>query len=361
MKIAKLSDIHIHGKWIDKIKVALDMAATEIIKQKVSVVVVDGDTFEKATANDKFKKVGALQRVLLDFINKLQRGMVAEIVFILGNETHDGFPNESALEFLKDFTGVRVIETPTTLPYSIDGEKFVIGCLPWINKRTFYGNKCVGLGKTESEQMFTKSILDMLGYFKDKFETDRPTLLFGHAEVSGTKVNKGYTIQSGSYTFNYNALEATEADYISLGHIHKRTGPYCGMLSQRDWRDEGCQQGFEIISIEKGEINEEYIALDLPEFQTIEIKDTGFVIPNNGNDLKLRFHSEEAYNLFSENVPNPVSCWCVEKLWNKQKHVARTETELTVEMTESQLLSEFIKLNPVPEGVTEKQLQEVVA
>jgi DNA repair exonuclease SbcCD nuclease subunit len=236
--------------------------------------------------------------------------------------------------------------------------------LPWVDKGAFYQDHCIGLNKSESEKRYTEYIYSILEQFKREFSTSgRPCLLFGHAEIQGTQLNPGHMLQSGSFSYTLGSLANTGADYISLGHIHKRDGVYAGALYQNNFGEEGNSQGFEIITIHDDDngISDEYFDIDLLEFKTVDIKsgtDLSLLSKYYGHNLKIRFYSENLYHeivsthVFDDNT-------VIERCWNNNKYVKRTEKEINAETPESELLAEYIKLNPLPDNLTMSDLQGV--
>jgi DNA repair exonuclease SbcCD nuclease subunit len=348
VKIAHIADLHLSGKNYDKAKEALSQVSKKFKEIGIDYCVLSGDVFDKHNISDRFKTVGDLQGLLLDFI----RNNTCLFIVFKGNHDVRG-AGKTALEFLRVCQNVKLVEKPDVL----DIGALNIGILPWIDKGIFYANKCQGLDKTASELAFNKNISDILGYFKAKFDNGKPSLLYGHLEIAGLKVNDGYMIENDSFTFNEIMLYATGASVISLGHIHKREGYYAGALFQQSFGDEGNPQGFEWVEVRDNDFTEHYEELDLPKFMTLAV-DHQMDVPGDltmaGNhSLKLRFSSEEAYNYW-EGLHGFGSA-IVEKLWNKKEFVAR-DSEINATLSDNDLLSKYIDLNAVPEGITKQDL-----
>jgi len=353
LKICNLGDLHLKGSDFDRCKLGLGLIKEKLIELKIDLLIIHGDIFDKYNIADRYKTTGELQGLLIEF---LLLGTDFEIIINPGN--HDMLGNQkSALEFLKIYDRVKLIEKPDV----IVKDNVSIGILPWIEKGTYYSKFCKGLSKTESEQKFTEEIHKVLGFFKSEFECDMDhKLLFGHVDIAGTKVNKSYIVSGVGFSFNKSHIEATGCDYFSFSHIHKRGGGYVGSPWQQNFGEEGNPQGIEIITIDGKDRNIEYIKIDMPEFKTIiinNVEDVASLAFNVEWNYKLRFNSEEAYNLFIEkfNQENVI----IEKLYTKQKHVLRTDKEVTATMSDDDLLDEFIKINKIPVGITEKEIKEI--
>jgi DNA repair exonuclease SbcCD nuclease subunit len=216
------------------------------------------------------------------------------------------------------------------------------------------------MSKTDSDLAFNAKVQDLLGIFKVREEgDDRPLILFGHLDVAGTRVNGNYIVESDGYSFNQGMLEATGADVITLGHIHKRDGYYAGALYQQSFGDEGNPQGFEIYTINRdGKIEQEYVEIDLRPFETVEIHDIPDIPQFVHSEMRLRFHSDEAY-VYANSILD-MSRSTVEICFNKRNHVARSEMELTSMMSDEELLLTYMTLNPIPDSITDEDIRKVL-
>lgn len=355
MRVIHTGDWHLKGSTLAKGKEAIKQFMAKVGEIKPDVIVISGDVFERSNVSDRSASVGDLQRIILDMVHVLRQK--SQLVFIYGNHCVTG-QHYGSLEFLRNIKNVTVVDRPTVLDFN--GNK--IGCLPFIDKGVFYSKHCVGISKSEADAKFNTAITSMLGYFKACFAGYNNGMLFGHCDIQGVQVNAGYQIQGGqSFCFTSGLLEATGAKYIGLSHIHKRIPPYVGSLFQGSHSDEGYSQGFDFILSNEDGITESYITLDLPEFKTVEINSDQDVIDFDYQpekyEYKLRFYSESAFNRAD---PAVLAKCEVERLWNKRKYVARTEQTLTASMSVAELLQSYIKINPIPNGVTEKELMEVV-
>lgn len=347
MRIIHIADAHIDGRNFDKCLKAFE----EVSQHNADLIVFSGDVFSKHNIADKLKTTGEqqglLQFLLFNFESK---------VFLVGNHDKRG-QQKSALEFLKKEDKGGVIEAPSFANF----DDCVIGYLPWIDKSVFYAKECIGLSKSEAEQKFTLEIEKTLGFFKAKFaEYNKPSILFFHAEIAGCKINEGYTLESGSFTFNENALRATGANFITGGHIHKRGGLYAGALYQQNFGEEGNPQGFEVIDIINGKITQTYVELDLPIYKTFDIHRSedleAFIFFYNqapNNKYKLRIYCD---SLFDDKVfPDGI---IVEKLFGKSEQLQRIEGG-KFDISEEQLIEEYINLNPLGDIKIEELMEAI--
>jgi len=367
-KIAHIGDIHISGKNRDRTSLALSKCADEIINRDVNVVVLSGDVFDKPNIADRYATVGELQDILIHFLNRIV-DKVDHIVIANGN--HDTTDiGKSSLNFLKSWHNkVNVFETPETL--IVDGA--IIGMLPWINKGRFVAHNCLGMDKIQSDQLFNSHAHRLLGVFQKRFSNNRfaniklAPLLFGHCDIQGTKATEYYMVQGGSFAFTENQLRSTGAKYVSVSHIHKRQRLYVGSLFQTNFGEEGNPQGFEIITVNDSVVAEEYIELDVPKYQTIEIHSNEDVDNLLSPDIldstltKVRFYSESAHNHYMSIPVQKEPLAIIEPLFNKRKHFTRTEDVLSMDLSDNELLSSYIKQNPLPDGVQKQELMEVLA
>lgn len=349
MRIAFFTDAHLNGKHFKDCELALSLLAKSLKEQKPDIIIDGGDLFDTARIADKYKSLGDIQRLALDFFEQFKD---TEVFLLEGNHSIAG-AKKSALEFLKADKR-DVIQSPIVLDL-INGIK--IGLMPWISKSAFYASNCVGLSQKESEQKYTQELYNMLGYFKDEFEGN-VGLIFGHLELQGLKINAGYTVQAGSFTYTASSLEQTGARMINLGHIHSREGYYTGALFQHSFGESNNPSGYEVIDIdEAGEISVQYIELDTPKFYSIDIhtaKDLEFVW-NDTDHYRLLFYSEEAY--MNAEVPF-LEKFVIEKRWKEETRQLRTDSDLSTEMSDEQLLKVYMEKTPIPEGITFKDLEQ---
>jgi len=350
MKIMVIADLHISGKNFERAKLALSKCKSYISEQSVDVVVFTGDVFDKFNIADRFKTVGELQSLILEFVSP-----TADYFFLVGNHDYRG-SQKSALEFLRAVSHCVVVDTPCVFP----AVRCNFGFLPWIDKGQFIANFCKGMSKTDSDLAFNAKVQDLLGIFKAREDgDDRPLILFGHLDIAGTKVNGNYIVESDGYSFNQGMLEATGADVITLGHIHKRDGYYAGALYQQSFGDEGNHQGFEVYTINRdGKIEQKYVNIDLRPFETVEIHDIPDIPQFVHSEMRLRFHSDEAY-IYANSILD-MSGSTVEICFNKRNHVARSEMELTSMMSDEELLLTYMTLNPIPDSITDEDIRKVL-
>ena len=369
-KIAHIGDIHISGKNFDRAKQALRQVSNIILEEGCDVVVLSGDIFDKQNIADRYKTVGEQQSLFMSFIREINN-RVAGIFINTGNHDSNGI-GKSSLEFMNGvFNHVHVIQEPEFVDFSEVG----IGIIPWISKGNFESEHCIGKSKSESDELFYENIKGYLKCYKNDIASHKesfgvPCILLGHCDVRGTKVNEFYTVKGGSFEFTKEDLYSTGADYVSLSHIHKRGGMYVGALFQNNFGEEGNPQGFEIITIDKKEedkLHSEYKTLcNMPSFKTIKVKeDTNNKVFHNvddGNIYKIRFYSESKYKEFKEFIKGKTfdTEILVEKLWNKRTHVSRTNSSINGTMSVSNLLDEYIKINPLPDGLTKDSVKEVL-
>lgn len=349
MKIAHIGDVHLQGKNLDKIIWALHAVVEKLEDEKPEIVAFSGDIYDRGNIADRHGSVGTLQNEFLQILNMIGAIPSVKHIFIVkGNHDEVGAHQLHALSFLKFVSlptaSLKVIDEPETV--SLNSVK--MGFLPWINKAHFIAKNCPpGASRDECQEMFNAATERMLGIFE--FGSEAVNLLFGHCEIAGARQGN-YVLVGGCYEFIEDQLNATGADLIRLGHIHKRQGFYAGALCQTNFGEEGNPQGFEIIEfLDKSNITCRHVPIESAEFHTFEIHDqsdadnaASLILAKPKDYFKLRFHKEElfeVYQIINDNLQ-------IEKLWNRQEYVARTETQLTAAMGVGELLAEYVKLNP---------------
>jgi DNA repair exonuclease SbcCD nuclease subunit len=122
-------------------------------------------------------------------------------------------------------------------------------------------------------------------------------------------------------------LQQSGADYIALGHLHKRFDAYIGAIRQCNFGEEGNPTGFEVLTIENDTLDVRYIEINAPKFIT-------------GENL-------DDYNHYRT----------IDTVEEKTREL-RTETEMSVDMSDEELLQVYMKQNPIPEGLTGKDLEQ---
>jgi len=349
IKIAQIGDIHITGKKFERAKSALFKTYKKIKELGgVDLAIFLGDVFTKYNVGDNYKTTGEQQKLFLDFILSLN----TKVLIIGGNHDSIGV-GKSSLEYLKYRKNIFISEKPEFLRF----ENLLIGTLPWLDKKYFFEN--YGIDKTinESKDLFNLQTQKILGKFKYEFEKhDGTSFLLGHCNLQGTKLPANYLVKDEYFSFNYNYLRATNCSYISLGHIHTRSGPYIGALYQNNFGEESNPQGFEYIEIQENNINEKYIEIDMPKYITIDIKsenDLSKILEYNKHDIiKLRFHSELALELHKK-LPSHKEYFienCVQ-----QTPIIRCET-VKKTMSPIELLGEYIKIKGIPAGLNRNEI-----
>ena len=360
-KIAHIGDLHICGKNFERAKSALLQVAKVIKKENCNAVVFSGDIFDHHNISDRYKTVGELQSLLLQFIASIKKSC-GPIFFVTGNHDSIG-EGKSALEFLKNtIKNVHVIEKRIFVHFQEIG----IGLVPWISKAEFVKQKCIGKSKQETDNLFKNYInKNVLNYMTDSIldqrkDCDTPSILFGHCDLIGHQASDYYKIAGGSFPFSPKELKSTGADYISLSHIHKRSDLYVGALFQNNFGEENNPQGFEIVSIDGQIVKSEYKEIKLKTYKTIEVKENDALpILNENCYYKLRFFCEKKYKEYLEFVDenNVFQDVIIEKQFNQYNLKRRSNIVFNQDTCIGDLLEKYMDYNPPEEQLKNKIME----
>lgn len=268
----------------------LDTLVMEAQKQKPDIAIIAGDIFHSAkTWSDRGLKE---QRTAVNFLRKLSE--ICPVVVMRGTPNHDSAEQFATLEntFKGSCSLFFITEPEVRNYYSYTGKKIQIACLPGFD-RGYFRAKHPGLSKEEENEIFTKSIEDMIIGLKAQCDADSPTVLVSHYTVTGCNMESGQTAFFSQFepVVYPDTLMAADFDLVCFGHIHRpqqldgcRNTFYCGAISQLNFNDEGQERGFYIHDIEDGgEVKSAFFPLPTREHLTIRLDDEDIAeITSNG-------------------------------------------------------------------------------
>ena len=246
MNIIELADIHVDPKWIESQQPCFDLIIETVIENKIDVVCISGDIFNKsfyATDKDKFN-------LLLDFIGKLKTH--TEIVMVTGTQSHDAPGSCRVFQEM----GCHVLNPQN--PEIINGILFI--GLPEINKSQLMAKK--NLNKDQSE-VYIKQVINVYidNYWKPIRENnkDKPCVFMGHGVFVDNPYENNPIIKNTDIVIDNNQLKEINADRYIFGHIHTPSeskilnGGYPGFMGydDRPWGSTGFQPGFNLTVINK--------------------------------------------------------------------------------------------------------------
>jgi len=287
-----LADIHLQGKNLTDKKAALKQAVDKILAiGTIKTVYLAGDTFHRRNISDREATTGAIYKVLMDELNRLIDAGIA-IVAIEGNGIHEGRVGDQPgpLETLKR-KGITVVDEGLMLDERLLPQA-LIACIPAVDNELEYAE-------------LKTTLADIKNIFSLSANAKVFKIIIHHLSISGATLPSGMELTGASFEISAAELEATGADLIIGGHIHKRQRIgerifYVGALCQNDFGEEGNEAGMAIIDTEKRTF--EYVEIDAPRYITI---DNPNVSTNTALPLYIKFRLKENPDNYDELIANP--------------------------------------------------------
>lgn len=188
----------------------------------------------------------------MNFLRKLSE--ICPVVVMRGTPNHDSAEQFTTLEntFKGNCSLSFIMEPEVRTYYSYTGKKIQIACLPGFD-RGYFRAKHPGLSKEEENEIFTRSIKDMIIGLKAQCDADSPTILVSHYTVTGCNMESGQTAFFSQFepVIYPSTLVAANFDLVCLGHIHRpqrldgcKNTFYCGAISALNFSDEGQARGY---------------------------------------------------------------------------------------------------------------------
>ena len=281
--VAVMADLHLQGKNLTDKQAALKQAVDKILAiGTIRTVYFAGDTFHRRNISDREATTGLIYKVLMEQINRLIDAGIA-IVMIEGNGIHEGRVGDQPgpLETLKR-QGITVVDGRI---YFQQGKGRAVVCVPAVDN--------------EEEYAELKKSLTAIKQFFDGFP-DHYKIIIHHLSISGSTLPSGMDLTGANFEVSAAELEATGADLIIGGHVHKRQKYYVGALCQDNFGDEENPQGFAVIDTEKRTV--EYVDIDAPRYVTV---DNPNVSTNTALSLYIKFRLKEKPDNYDELLKNP--------------------------------------------------------
>ena len=228
----------------------LDALVAGARESRPDIAVIAGDIFHQARVwSDRGLKE---QQTAVKFLRELSE--VCPVVVMRGTPNHDSEEQFKTLEstFESD-DSVHIVTEPGAGAYhSYDGKVIQIACLPGFD-RGYFRAKHPGLSKEEENEIFTKSIEDMIIGLKAQCGAGSPTVLVSHYTITGCNMESGQTAFFSQFepVVYPSTLAAADFDLVCFGHIHRpqqlegcKNTFYCGAISALNFNDEGQERGY---------------------------------------------------------------------------------------------------------------------
>lgn len=258
----------------------LETLIVKAAEEKPDIAVIAGDVFHQARVwSDRGLKEN---QTAIGFIRRLEE--ICPVVVMRGTPNHDSEEQFRSLEtaFIGDDSVHIVTQPEAGTYYSYSGKKIQIACLPGFD-RGYYRAHHPGLSKEEENEVFTKSIEDLIIGLKAQCDSESPTVLVSHYTITGCNMESGQTAFFSQFepVVYPETLQAANFDLCCFGHIHRpqqlegcKNTYYCGAVSVLNFNDEGQERGFYIHEItDTGEVTSHFYNLPTREFKTIYLDD----------------------------------------------------------------------------------------
>lgn len=241
-----------------EIEFALDELLCQARDLNVDAVLVAGDIFET------FNPTVEAERVAYQFFCNLQAAKIPTVA-IAGN--HDSAARIDGLASLLSFVGVHALGKPRVaddggvITLDTPSGKLCVGAMPFANERRMLDpDELWHQSDLQQLQSYRETVSWLLNDLTNSFRDDSVNILMSHTMIDGAKLaNSEKDFHSkGTYALPRQSLPA-QAQYIALGHIHKRQSIegyphafYSGSLIQVDFGEAEEEKGFNLITVEPG-------------------------------------------------------------------------------------------------------------
>jgi DNA repair exonuclease SbcCD nuclease subunit/DNA repair exonuclease SbcCD ATPase subunit len=229
---------------------------------KPDVILISGDLSDRVTLNSDNSGYTRFS----DWIESLLN--ISPIAAIYGTPTHDNSGSLRNFEKIKakhDFViiqpGIRYFlnfEQKIKPQKDLNnGDKALILGIPEPNKSWLLSNN-ENLSSEEATAECIKNLQTLItGYAQIRRDhAELPCFVLFHGTIAGSQISDTQVIPTGGIEITFRDLQEIGADYISMGHIHKRQefpfieGGYEGSIYNKTW-GELDKKAFSLVEIEK--------------------------------------------------------------------------------------------------------------
>lgn len=243
----------------NKLEASLKQLVEYCKEVKVNAIVHAGDIWDKKQSYAQSSGVP----VVIDYLRQLSK--LVDFIFITkGNNSHDEPGSVSLLHQLEP--NIYAYEYPVVLAVyqlqtmdkpmvtdilrteAVANYDYIVSLVPYPTKAMFITDQSIDLNNAEFIEMFEQTF-DLISDVTQPYTC--PKVLAFHGNVVGSRLSTGQTLVSQDIMVAPRTLEAAQADYYALGHIHLRQEikpnmVYSGSIYNKNW-GETEQKSFEVV------------------------------------------------------------------------------------------------------------------
>lgn len=276
MRILHTADWHLGRKLkgrdrTPEIAEQLDKMLVYARTEGIDAVLVAGDIF------DGYNPSMEAEAAANDFFLGLHQAKIPAVA-IAGN--HDSVLGLEERGRLLSLAGVKVVATPRradtggVIAVETASGKLRVAAVPFISERRLLKSEALWT-KTGGEQLesYREKLGRLMQLLAREFRDDCVNVMMAHVSIGGAKLSSEREYETvGNYYLAGSDLPDTQ--YLALGHIHQRQeiknaiAPthYPGSLIQVDFGEAGEEKGFNIITVEPGDLARvEQVTLPCPK------------------------------------------------------------------------------------------------
>lgn len=264
-KIAITADLHFCAANLADIKKGWNEMIDHLITNNIYDLLIAGDLFETYNIAGREASFGTIYDTLAEPLRRYLK-KDGQVFTIPGNHDIAGPNQKDALVSLEEY--MKIVREPKGIYLNNTTGKIYVYFLPWLYNAT-------------------KSPDELIPHAPK----DCVSILIGHCELAGLKVNEHYTIKGGHFELPKQAFFNKGYHYIGLGHIHKKMDFYVGAPWQLSHRDEGNPAGFTVLEIGINKIiNEQWIEIKTPlKYYSYNYEDIKDIKPDEKDHIKIRY------------------------------------------------------------------------
>lgn len=207
--IAHIADLHLSPAMKTDAVDAFRAAAAIAIERRADAFVIAGDLWDRAVRLEAAGPVMPAIRIVRDIADAMP------VVIVKGN--HDP---EGSLELFAELAAAHPVVVATA-PQVAEASGVQFFCLPYPTK-AFLVSQVESPGQDETDAIVAGALRAIIAGFAAWRRRDLPAVLVFHGSVTGAATETGQVMLGGDILVSAADLEMSGAEYVALGHIHKR-------------------------------------------------------------------------------------------------------------------------------------------